>query len=574
MFSAPSLFQDDILAAEKPPDIPGQDLGNDLFLKKDDFLFNPIHPYDPWKGSQSEVTSENDVFNLDDNDTIDVESFTLTPASTKGDVADDSLDFGSGSGFSGDDQDGDVWPWLPENPPLDEDDSDVTDERLENPKVPHEPEQEVPAEETAPEQEPAQDSAAEEPFLEHTLVTQDIRTHPQYTTTDQAPVFWTMETLTVELSMQTVEASGMYDDFYPSEPTVMYFPVTELPLPMEPLTSDQPLVEQPPDVAVTEPSHHEDALEVTSVIVSEDQEATEDVGDVNAELPAAVSVEEVVVEESDSDTDEQQETGDLIVIDDNVAEDDKGVEVLEETQKDMELPISESSPGDISDEDLTEDEIITVSVTTAVPAPTTTTQSTPLSPEKESPFTRISDINPDDEETSAVYPSATELPLILEGASDETPLYGIDTEPYIYFDEPLEEEGDGDSLMVSQLPTTSIIHNITNDASDLTFFGDSEDETSMEIPTQDAHIDVTQMASIAMPANPGRALMVFFSLRVTNMMFSDDLFNKSSSEYKALEQRFLELVRNTLHTMLGVGVGAVHFDTVFIQAAIKQCLLT
>lgn len=52
----------------------------------------------------------------------------------------------------------------------------------------------------------------------------------------------------------------------------------------------------------------------------------------------------------------------------------------------------------------------------------------------------------------------------------------------------------------------------------------------------------TDQASIAMPVNPGRALMVFFSLRVTNMIFSDDLFNKSSPEYKALEQRFIELV--------------------------------
>lgn len=52
----------------------------------------------------------------------------------------------------------------------------------------------------------------------------------------------------------------------------------------------------------------------------------------------------------------------------------------------------------------------------------------------------------------------------------------------------------------------------------------------------------TDQVSLAMPANPRRALMVFFSLRVTNMMFSDDLFNKSSAEYKALEQRFLELV--------------------------------
>ncbi|XP_072441515.1 interphotoreceptor matrix proteoglycan 2-like isoform X1 [Chiloscyllium punctatum] len=39
-----------------------------------------------------------------------------------------------------------------------------------------------------------------------------------------------------------------------------------------------------------------------------------------------------------------------------------------------------------------------------------------------------------------------------------------------------------------------------------------------------------------------QALVVFFSLRVTNMIFSDDLFNKSSHEYKALEQQFLELL--------------------------------
>lgn len=56
-------------------------------------------------------------------------------------------------------------------------------------------------------------------------------------------------------------------------------------------------------------------------------------------------------------------------------------------------------------------------------------------------------------------------------------------------------------------------------------------------------VDDTDQASLAMPVSPRRALMVFFSLRVTNMVFSEDLFNKSSPEYKALEQRFLELVK-------------------------------
>ncbi|XP_062934131.1 interphotoreceptor matrix proteoglycan 2 [Cynocephalus volans] len=52
-------------------------------------------------------------------------------------------------------------------------------------------------------------------------------------------------------------------------------------------------------------------------------------------------------------------------------------------------------------------------------------------------------------------------------------------------------------------------------------------------PTKGDDLSYTQTAG---------ALVVFFSLRVTNMMFSEDLFNKNSLEYKALEQRFLELL--------------------------------
>uniref|UniRef100_A0A8C8BNH0 Interphotoreceptor matrix proteoglycan 1 n=1 Tax=Otus sunia TaxID=257818 RepID=A0A8C8BNH0_9STRI len=43
-------------------------------------------------------------------------------------------------------------------------------------------------------------------------------------------------------------------------------------------------------------------------------------------------------------------------------------------------------------------------------------------------------------------------------------------------------------------------------------------------------------------AAKGKELVVFFSLRVTNMHFSDDLFNRSSPEYKALEQQFVQLL--------------------------------
>uniref|UniRef100_A0A087Y3R3 Interphotoreceptor matrix proteoglycan 1 n=1 Tax=Poecilia formosa TaxID=48698 RepID=A0A087Y3R3_POEFO len=47
-----------------------------------------------------------------------------------------------------------------------------------------------------------------------------------------------------------------------------------------------------------------------------------------------------------------------------------------------------------------------------------------------------------------------------------------------------------------------------------------------------------------------KELVVFFSLRVTNMMFTDDLFNKSSPEYKSLENTFLELLLPYLQSNL------------------------
>lgn len=54
-----------------------------------------------------------------------------------------------------------------------------------------------------------------------------------------------------------------------------------------------------------------------------------------------------------------------------------------------------------------------------------------------------------------------------------------------------------------------------------------------------------------------KELVVFFSLRVTNIMFSDDLFNKSSPEYKSLENTFLELV----------GTQAFVLDVILVHAA-------
>ncbi|NXH18393.1 IMPG2 protein, partial [Bucco capensis] len=82
---------------------------------------------------------------------------------------------------------------------------------------------------------------------------------------------------------------------------------------------------------------------------------------------------------------------------------------------------------------------------------------------------------------------------------------------------------------------------------ELTEDGRSVTKSHVELTTR---LQSTEMASVAWATHenrsstpiPSRSLVVFFSLRVTNMMFSEDLFNKNSPEYKALEQRFLELL--------------------------------
>lgn len=71
-------------------------------------------------------------------------------------------------------------------------------------------------------------------------------------------------------------------------------------------------------------------------------------------------------------------------------------------------------------------------------------------------------------------------------------------------------------------------------------FPSESDERPYESTAAPAMRQASTPLMAAMDKN--KELVVFFSLRVTNMMFSDDLFNKSSPEYKSLENTFLELV--------------------------------
>ncbi|XP_071329869.1 interphotoreceptor matrix proteoglycan 2 [Trachinotus anak] len=201
----------------------------------------------------------------------------------------------------------------------------------------------------------------------------------------------------------------------------------------------------------------------------------------------------------------------------------------QEVKEDPETPgapvveTEEMEAPKISTEDLTEDEILLVNKDELVPQVTDSVspaQPTSLSPERELPFTRISDVvSASNGQPDIIIPSLVETSN--EGLDDAT-------------------IGDQDY---------DVVHY---------GFGliNHTEEGSTGFPFGVAH--GTDQASIAMPANPGRALMVFFSLRVTNMIFSEDLFNKSSPEYKALEQRFLELLVPYLQSNLS------HFENLEI----------
>ncbi|KAM6945321.1 interphotoreceptor matrix proteoglycan 2-like [Aplochiton taeniatus] len=719
---------DNILAAEKPPDAPSDDVA-DVFLKKDDFLFEAGHPLDPWKGGQPVVSGENDVLVLDESTTPsptadfsgkDMESIGPSPApsaegtgnieeegflpsdtqqgssdSPQGDgevaAADPSPgqpqhipapgasgandpvpDGGSGSG-SGDDAGSDLWSWGPTTsseagdvapetlPPPDLEPSEEEDEEEEGEEAEEVAEAVTEAEEsrslstaekpssslspteTAPpgvQPEKDLDEEEEESFLDRELVTQDISTDPRYTTT-QAPAFWTTKALTVELSMQTVEASGTYHDYQTIPEHAVTPPATGAPE-SDGHTREAPVLEGPGDTAggepdgtgtvsaseATTPALAELAVPAGSMAVAEEGQedgaaATDegltpehpdtDTHPMEGEPPTHVDVELLTVRDSlfNSVADESPE---IEAVTEKLPplvppEDGGRVEVIEEQASEVRVSSSvapaSASARDFSQEDLADDEVLLVQPATPVPD-----RSISLSPEKESPFTRVSDAEPDDDadalrhhlsdqDTSSeeaeedAPPSTTSLPafrsVVSEMTANKTPtilppfyqptfrpterLSGA-TEP----EEPASVELTAPPETIEEVSVTGSAAPPDEDAGPTE--GDSARagevrpsepggasgsglDVSFDVdydasePTDDEGGSGYSSGALASelegggrPSRPGRSLQVFFSLRVTNMMFSQNLFNKSSSEYRALEHRFLELLRPFLQSNL------------------------
>uniref|UniRef100_A0A3P9HRL1 Interphotoreceptor matrix proteoglycan 2 n=1 Tax=Oryzias latipes TaxID=8090 RepID=A0A3P9HRL1_ORYLA len=256
---------DNVLAAEKPPDAPAHEAdSSEVFLKKEDFLFNPI---DPWKGEQKETLSENDVFLFDERtpappptsdlepqeeqnpEHIQEEGFLLTTTLSsrtgvpQGEPSErpegppavsilpsvethskGSLDDRSGSGFSGDDQGADLWSLPPPTefnisriiernkldvlPPPDlEEDLDEDVASAEPPSTAEEAHADDLEEAiSAPSEGETFSTYTEAPYLSPELLTPHISTSPQYSTPIPPPLLLPQET------PPTVEASGLWKD--------------------------------------------------------------------------------------------------------------------------------------------------------------------------------------------------------------------------------------------------------------------------------------------------------------------------------------------------------------------------
>ncbi|XP_073700920.1 interphotoreceptor matrix proteoglycan 2 [Garra rufa] len=688
-----SDMMDNVLASEKPPDVPRQELSNnDIFIED---YNDQVHTIDPWLDGQSEDKNANDVIIFEESSTLspvslknldieltskfetsssapapgienygilEEEGFLQTATTVNpitGTITEDALstesphkleetpvspveppdvelttqsdliDLGSGSGFSGDHLGPDIWPWESETS------EEVLKEDAEDEVHQLQEDQESIVEQLEP---PHQDVTPKEPFLDRVLVTQDIHTNPHYTTTDQAPVFWTMETLTVELSMQTQVAPEQYDDYFSDESTTMITHVTSPPLlhvytsaethnmdaSQSPDTTSSPTdkdyIEQlvtptviPPSTAVAMDEHttsteHKQSQETLAFTMKPNEMPS------TTQSPVILEIDTVSVEGSTTYSEAVEHSvtegiTELPALWPEVEDSDEEVKILDDKMEGIKLMPTERPVTELSEEDLAGDEILVATrapTTIATEEPKVEDHSASLSPEKDSPFTRISNSSLDEEEplpelTTEPLPTQSSTHSVLQETTPETPTVAKellsenaeDEDPAIIFQSSTISHPDVsehlDTLSSTTAPsfyqpTLKTINQVTSDDSVQEHtVGSSPDITGLTLPTKPVSSDIitmkgpvpvnpnitefdvsfdifpfdgpshdeddgsgfargTDLASIALPASPGRALIVFFSLRVTNMMFSEDLFNKSSTEYKALEQQFVELL--------------------------------
>lgn len=493
------------------------------------------------------------------------------------------------------------------------------------------------------------------------VISKDRRTDPRYSSTSHPPVLWTMDPRPRKLSVQMMEASGVYDEFSPIESFSSTVLATHSPEPSthssesstpspEPSTrspdhpmrspehsthSSEPSTRPPepsraPDHATSSPEPYisSDLASTPADLASQPVSWPVDTGSQPQKIKVDSSKEEVLSEPMEIEADhgeliieytapegptpdsalsDAQPTAAAVTVtaepvlmteplpavlsteavepqvavepillqpDSNHQEE---VEVLEEQHVAVGQPVMHPS-AELSPEDLAEDEVMVVATTTTMAAPLvilSSKQNISLSPEMESPFVRVADTVPEDDENikdsshldDQLNDHMSEFPHLDNNQQPTSPHY--DDHPNNHHDDNLVPASsapipgttysatNNQTEGISMQPTDPGVHKVLP-ASEIQLSGPG----SSALPEIDLTIDLFQDTAgtdgdssgfssedpgaegqaVAMPTAPGRALMVFFSLRVTNMRFSMNLFNKSSAEYQALEQRFIQLV--------------------------------
>ncbi|XP_037318889.2 interphotoreceptor matrix proteoglycan 2-like [Pungitius pungitius] len=609
---------DNILAAEKPPDAPSHEVDlTDVLLNKDEFLFDPLDQKDA-------VSSENDVLvfggstnppaaagltaktsdlQREKEESLEDEGFLMSNAPPGGDIVPHGnqvdpggssdllglhaapkvpLEDGSGSGSSGDGQGADLQPSFSSNsllyedevggpealPPPDlESEDEETTAATENQDVPSVAFQFTVASQlqTTP---PAFDGHIEETFLDRVLEMPHIRTVPQHSTTNEAPVFSPKGTLAFEL---LPEASGIHEDYFLTRPHTLAAPVTDS-SELETWTQKSPVFAGPTNWALKPPDTTEDEKATEAPV---ELPAATKMGPFKVPDPETTSTRENPVEvHSESDFDSTT-TFQLFTETDLLAEtkEEDMVEILEERDMAITGPTTETvSEVGLHDKDLVVDKVLVVSITAAAPLVSSTLKSDhsgrmALSPEMDSPFTRVSDSAPEDEGPLSHERLNHDEEFLMSSPTSGAPHHtsshqGDPKSPGASAQDQNElttstntsESGSSSRALhttssslqeVHHSPPAAEVHDLSkvpgiNVSFDLFQYAGEAAEGDGSGFSSGAQVSGPD--GVGLPSRPGRALTVFFSLRVTNMAFSLDLFNRSSPEYKALEHQFLQLL--------------------------------
>lgn len=544
---------------------------------------------------------------------------------------------GSGSGFSGDHYGGDTWFWKPTAnshgpgvfgksessfevlPPPDLEEAEDDDEaemaiEFEKPTIEEDLFGTVAVESTTPlpvwitsvptSDESMLEGSLEEPFFDSVLIVPHTSSLP-YSTTSEAVAFSPEDLSDVELS---VEASSVYEVDSVTQPYNYLTGSTDSPE-HENSNNEAPVFAGPTDTVVsfqepyreieitTKPGidlfttgfNFEDATKGSEGYnVQEESEIPPPLLE-DEEAPTFADVQLVTVSsygtvtEEPAEVEEFTEKSALILPD---SEDQDELDILEERHISTTLITTLPFVEHIGD--LAVDEVMVATTTTAAPVfasseSTVLEGNIVLSPEKDSPFTRVSDSAPEDEDLlfqeDPKHEDIDDAPMPNQGSEApplESPVIFLNKSEGVLVETieelpgtPLQEEvkdttyrNISEPELANDLPETTGGGQEVKNSSGVEIQPFEQDVS--DVPEIDLSFDLFQygnvategdssgfssgaqgsdLEALALPTRPGRALTVFFSLRVTNMPFSMNLFNKSSNEYKALEQQFLQLVR-------------------------------